>query len=405
MTAAHRPHRVLVAGLLVAALAIGLISMFAVWVNRQTLNPENGTEVSSELLANEEIREAVGAFMVDELFAAVDVRAQLESRLPAETKVFAAPATAALRRLADDRAPELLARPRIQSVWETANLAARKGIVRFLESDNGDAVVLDLNGLVTTLASDLGLNVQIPADVGRFDVVQAKQIETARTATSAVKGLALWGSILTFALFALAVYLAAGWRRIALRRVGWCMIALGLLVVLVRRVIGNRLIDDLVPTESVQPAAHEAWLITTQMLYDIAIALAAYGVVVVAAAWLAGPTKAAVATRRAVAPEMRYRPAMVYAAVGFVYLLVLLWGPTHATRTWWGIITFALLLVLGIEILRRKVADEFPNAVEGETGERIRKRIAAIRHVPGSGNGDAQVARDVPPPTPEPKPG
>ncbi len=394
MTDGKRPHRVLVASLLVAALLIGLVSMFALWVNRQTLNPENGTEVSSELLANPEIRDQVAAFMVDELFSTVDVRGELESRLPEQTKVLAAPAAAGLRELADRRAPKLLERPRVQSAWEKANLATRTALVRFLESDNGDAVVLNLNGLITTLARNLGLNVTVPPDVGRLEIVQAKEIETARTVTRVIRHLAVWGTVVTFALFALAVYLAAGWRRIALRRVGACLIGIGLLVILVRRGVGNRLIDDLVPSDSVQPAAREAWLIVTQMLYDIAVAAVAYGVVIVVAAWLAGATRPAVATRRALAPSLRDQPGTVYAAVGFVYLLVLMWGPTPATRAAWGIIPIALLLVLGIEVLRRQTAREFPDAQHGEVAARIRARLSSRRHP--SAEADAAPAAQRP---------
>jgi hypothetical protein len=388
MTETKRRRRVLVTILLALALLIGLVSMFALWVDRQTLNPENGTQVSSNLLADEEIRNAVGAFMVDELFASIDVRAQIEQALPPEGAALATPAAAGLRELADRAAPRLLERPRVQAAWERANLVARTALVRFVESDNDDAVVLNLNQLITQLAGDLGLSVTIPPDAGRLEIVKANQIGTARSIANGIQNLALWGTVVMFALFALAVYLAAGWRRVALRRVGWCLVALGLLVILVRRVVGNRLIDDLVPTESVQSAAAQAWLIVTDTLYDIAVAATAYGVVLVIAAWLAGSTAPAVATRRALAPALRYQPGTVYAAVGFLYLLVLLWGPTPATRAWWGIIPIALLLILGIELLRREVAREFPDAQPGDTATRVRARIAAMRHAPASGDGD-----------------
>jgi hypothetical protein len=391
MTAAHvpagkRPRRFLVASLLALAFVIGLVSMFAVWVNRQALNPENGTEVSANLLENEEIRNAVGAYMVDQLFTAVDVRAELQKALPPEGQALATPAAAGLRELADRAAPRLLERPRVQSAWQSANLAARTALVRFVESDNEDAVVLDLNGLVNELAGNLGLPVTVPPDAGRLELVKADEIETARNVANLIQDIALWGSIVTFALFGLAVYLAVGWRRIALRRVGWCMIGLGLIVILARRVVGNRLIDDLVASKTIESPAREAWLIITQILYDIGIAMVAYGAVVVIAAWIAGDTRPAVATRRALAAPLRYQPGMVYAVVGFLYVLVLLWGPTPATRAAWGIITFAIVLVAGIEVLRRQVAREFPDVQEGETAERVRALIAGLRGAP-AGNG------------------
>jgi hypothetical protein len=87
-------------------------------------------------------------------------------------------------------------------------------------------------------------------------------------------------------------------------------------VLLARRVIGNQVIDDLVANKSAAPAAHSVWTIGTSLLYDIAIAMFAYGVLLVVAAWLAGPR--AVAVRHALAPSLRYRLARVYGLLAIV---------------------------------------------------------------------------------------
>ena len=43
----------------------------------------------------------------------------------------------------------------------------------------------------------------------------------------------------------------------------------------------------------------------------------------------------------------------------FVMLLVL-WGPTHALRTWWGILLLGGLLAIGVVALRAQTLNEFP---------------------------------------------
>src|SRR3954447_15240969 len=374
MTArAERPRRVLVAIVLALALVIGLMSMFAVWINRQALNPERGTEVSGRLLEDEDVRNALAPYLVDQLFSSVDVRAQIASALPPQAAALATPAAAGLRELAERRAPIFLARPKVQELWRVANLNARRQILSALDDNDGDKVlqstgghvVLNLHVLVGRLAADLGLTNQVqsarekaqgtagtaargalqqklgitlPPQSGQLVLMRSDQLDTARTGVSAVKHLAVIGTIATFALFALAIWLAVGWRRIALRRVGWCLIGLGLLVILARHAIGNRVVDSLVDAETVKPAAQSSWLITTQLLYEIAIAVLAYGVIVVAAAWLAGTTRFAVAVRRALAPALRDEPFAVYGAGGLVYLLVLLRGPTESLRQPVGII-------------------------------------------------------------------
>ena len=47
------------------------------WANRQLLNTDNWTEASSELLASPQIRDRTAVFLVDELYANVDVEAQV----------------------------------------------------------------------------------------------------------------------------------------------------------------------------------------------------------------------------------------------------------------------------------------------------------------------------------------
>ena len=76
--------------------------------------------------------------------------------------------------------------------------------------------------------------------------------------------------------------------------------------------------------------------------------------------------------RRALAPTFRDHPLRVYGIAGVLYLLVLLWGPTPALRSLIPILIIAALLALGIELLRRQAAREFPDAHAGDTVARMR---------------------------------
>src|SRR3954451_12458373 len=48
------------------------------------------------------------------------------------------------------------------------------------------------------------------------------------------------------------------------------------------------------------------------------------------------------------------------AAVASVLLLLVLWGGTHALRTWWGIVLLGTLLATGVAALRHETLREFP---------------------------------------------
>jgi Short C-terminal domain len=99
----------------------------------------------------------------------------------------------------------------------------------------------------------------------------------------------------------------------------------------------------------------------------------------VVAAWVAGHTRPATALRRALAPTLRTRPAATYFAAYLALLLVIIWGPTPATRQIAYIIGFIVLLGLGVHALRRQTAAEFPDVQAGDTMQSIRTWNAADR--------------------------
>jgi hypothetical protein len=54
------------------------------------------------------------------------------------------------------------------------------------------------------------------------------------------------------------------------------------------------------------------------------------------------------------------RPGVAWTVAALAYLLVILWGGTHALRTLWGVALLGALLALGLVALRRQTLREFP---------------------------------------------
>jgi hypothetical protein len=393
-----RGRRIAVAGVLVLAVVTLLVAVLSTWVKRQALDTDNWTNTSSRILESKNVQATLGAYLVDQLFTNVDVAGTLRSELPTQFQGLAGPAAGGLRQVADRAAPQLLARPRVQNAWRLANENAHKQFLRILNGGgpvvstaNGE-VVLDLHALVTQLAGNIGIGDRVsgalPADAGRLVIMRANQLKTAQNVAKGVRHLSIVSTIASFFLFGLAIFLARGRRRHTLRTTGWCFFGVGVFCLLVRRMGGDWIVDGLVRAESVKPAAHDTWNIGTGLLRAIALAFVIYGLVIVVAAWLAGPSRSAQAVRRALAPSLRDHPWRVYAGVGFVYLLVLLWGPTPALRHIVPILIIAALLVLGVEVLRRQTAREFPDAQAGDTIHRLRAWYDARRGRPApEGNG------------------
>lgn len=395
------------------AVVFGVFAVLAVWVHRQLLDTNNWTNTSSQLLADPKIQAAVGDLLVNELFSSVDVAAELKSVLPSEVDALAAPAAAGLRTLANQVAPQVLATASVQNAWRLANHAAQLELLHILTggsktlSTNNGVVALQLRPLLTQLAAQLGLQqqfetvqsklqgstgtaargavqeklgVKLPPQSGSIVILRSSQLKTAQDIVKAIKGLAIVLPLIVLLLFILAVWLAEGWRRVALRTAGWCLVGIGLLAVLARRVLSDVVVNSLVKVPANKPAVHQVLAIGTSLLYDIAIAMITYGLIVVVATWLAGSTRPALAVRRALAPSLREHVLYVYAVAALALLLVVVWGPFPSTREPFPIIGFAILLGLGIHVLRTMTAREFPDAQLGDSVRFLRAWYTARRH-------------------------
>ena len=198
-------------------------------------------------------------------------------------------------------------------------------------------------------------------------------------ATAALRGLAVVLPVVGVLLLALAVGIARGRRRETLRAAGWCLVLAGVLVLVARSVAGQRVVDSLARTDAVVPAAQATWSIATSMLHDIAWATIVVGVPLIVAAWIAGPLRSAYALRQAAAPWLRERPEIAYGVAAALALLVIAWGPIPATRMVIPVLVMIGLLALGVALLRRQVAVEFPDANVDEAHATWQARIAHAR--------------------------
>ena len=120
-------------------------------------------------------------------------------------------------------------------------------------------------------------------------------------------------------------------------------------------------------------AVSHTWDVASSLLVQAAESTIAYGVVVVLGAWLAGPTRPATATRRFLAPILHHA-RWAYGAVALIVLILIAWGPTPASRKPIGMLLFTILLCIGVEVLRRQVKREFPDASFPEIHLRLPRR-------------------------------
>ena len=365
-------RRVWVWVLIVAASLIALASTLTAWVDRQMLDEQAWRTASAELIEDPQVRDALAVYLVNELYDNVDVAAGLEERLPGDLKGLAAPLAGALRQPATDGVERLLEAPRVQQLFIDASSLAQQKLVNVLEDETGDGissgdgtVTVDLGQLLSQVGAELGLPAsaldRLPPDAGTITVMQSDQLAAAQTAVRALRVLSAVLLVVVLVLYGLAIYLAKGARREAIRNVAWAFVLVGLVVLVVRRFAGEGVVDALVAPAS-QDTGQRVWLISSSILGQIGWAAILYGVIGLLGAVFAGPTAAATSVRRRTAGVLNERPGIVWAVVAALFLVLVAWGPTHALRTLWGVTLLGALVAGGIVALRRQTLSEFPDA-------------------------------------------
>jgi hypothetical protein len=384
--------------LVVLGVLLVMVSLLANFVRREALDRDTFRDTSQQLIANEDIRNQVAAAMVDQLYANVDVAGVLEQRLPDNLQPLAAPLAGLGREAIDRGAQELLERPRVQRLFVEASSLAQEQVRRVLEDDTprlqttDGSVVLDLRPLVVQLGDRFGflgnLDQSLPPDAAQITLLRADNLETAQSVTQGLKVVANWIWVPAILCWAIALWLVPGRRRREVRAIGIGLIVAGIALLVIRRVAGSYLVDNLSQSDSVRPAVTAFWNILSDGLAEGAWVVVVLGVIASLGAWITGGGTRARSLRHTVGPWLA-RPALAWAVFSAVLLLVVWALPLHR------FVTAAILIVLaaiGFEATRRQVAQE--TAEEGPGGGiSIPKPSVPWRAAPAGASGVEELER------------
>jgi hypothetical protein len=361
--------------LVVLATLLAVVTAIAGYLRYQALDEDTFEDTVEELIADDGIRDQLGESVVEELFANVDVTAALEERLPPDQQALAAPLAGGLREFADRTVQRLLDRPRGQELLKDALVTSHEQLLAVLDDESTTliteegAVILNLQPLVIQVGERVAivgrLAERLPEDTGRIEIMEADQLETAQDATQLFKTVGTWIWLLPTALSAIAIWLARGARRRILRAVAIGAIIVGLLLLVLRRIGGDILVEELAPSTTIEEAAEDAWDILTALLAQGAWTVIGIGLVALVGVWLAAPTARAATARGWIAPVLARADVAVGTAVGLMLLLVL-WGPTAQTRRPAQMLAIGIAFVIGVLALRRITTREFPDAAPAD---------------------------------------
>lgn len=353
--------------LIVIASVMAVLAILATWLNAQVLNTDGWTRTSVRLIENPRVREAVATQVSERVLSVVDVQDLAKEKLP----TVLAPLAPALSTAAAEVLPRAIERalttPAVKEVWERANRQLHARATTFLQgggslvSTKGGVVALNLEKVLNSVGQQVGagnVGEKLPSDKRQLVLTRSHELGTAQTGVKILRHLG-WIAPLLAVLFYLGAFaLAEGQRRRALLEIGASIVAVALVALLLRRWIESYVVNEVVHAESVRPAVADVLSILTSGWRERAIWLLILGVLVVLAAWLAGPTRWALKARGFVAvPLERYEAWVIGGVVGLAVLIAVL-GPGRTPGSGIPLLVGLALVIAGVVALRRQIIEE-----------------------------------------------
>ena len=363
-------RRKLAIALVILASVLALVSTLNTWVERQALDTDAWVDATDQLLADDDIRQALSVYLVDELYSAISVEDAVAEALPADFDGLAGLVAGAVRGPATDAVDRLLDTEQARTTWREINRLAHSTLLTVIADDTGEvlsseggAVTIDFGELVRALGRRIGLSEdivdRIPEGTGVVVLFESDELELVQDTVQAVRLLSAILFALVVVLYVAAVYLATDRRR-TIRDCG-IGLSVAAVLVLIARIVGvNALVEALNRAESDEPAS-SVLNIGSTLLRQIALTELLIGLALIGFAFVVGSSRPARALRALAAPLLRHGVASVVLG-GLAVFFVLLWiKPGGPINGWFIALGLAGLCVAGVAWVQRLTVAEFPH--------------------------------------------
>ena len=308
MSDVPRWRRIVGTILLVVGCVLVPLSLSAVWVRNTLLDTDNYVSTVGPLASDPHVQQAVANRVTDALVNDATVEKKISAALPPRASFLAAPLTDGVRSAVDRATLRLAQSSRFATLWERVNRRAHEALVNVL---TGGGRVTTQNGTVAVNVEQIVENVkqrldtrgitvlddvQVPPDKQQLVIVQSKDLEQVQGLVDLLQTIAWVLPVLALACFAAAIGLSGNRRRTIIR--GAIGVAFAVAVQLVLLKAGRNLYLDAVTTKKSTPgAAGAVWDQLTSFLRTSGLTAIAIALVIAFAAWVVGPSSAAVSVR------------------------------------------------------------------------------------------------------------
>lgn len=356
--------------LITIATILAFLSVFSVWVRVQALDTDEWVSLSDNLLAEDEVRQALAEYLVNTAYDQADVAASISESLPPNLAGLASPIATGLRGPVTDAVERLIGSEHFRTLWRESNRIAHRALVAILRGESGDiasaaggAISLDLKPLVVEVAQSLGLSGEriegLPEDTGRIVIFQSEDLAAMQDVVALAEFLAWALFVLVLGLYLGAVYVATDRMR-TLRTVGWSVVGVGVAVLAARAIALRGLVDGIVQDPGNAGVAEIAGSVVTGLLRQMGWSAVIYGALTVLFTSLMGEHRWAVDVRRVLAHALNSSRGAVAAGTTVVILLLVWWSPGASFEQWTTALALIALVIGAVITLRKKTMDEFP---------------------------------------------
>ena len=352
-------RRIVVAALLVLGSVLSIATIAGVWTRTLLLDTDRYVETVAPLATDAEVRDTATRRVVDALMNSVDVEALAADALPDAAASFAPAIASGTRAVVDDATRAFFASSAFGELWDDANRVAHQQVVRLLTGE-GEVVRVDDGVVVIDLAAiadqirvrlvDGGLtlldDVPISEVRAQLEVMEADELIAVQDGVDAIQTLAWWLPFGVVASFGAAVFVSRD-RRVGVRNVGIALAA-SMVVLAIAFGIGRRVYLDAVDGLLDPAAAQATFDILTRYVRQGVRFVMAVGLLIIAGAWLSGPSDSA-RRIRAVARRVTDGTARTVREEGDAPGAVTSWVANHRRGLQVGLVSMVGVVVVTLD--------------------------------------------------------
>ncbi|HEX6075713.1 MAG TPA: hypothetical protein VFZ32_10675 [Micromonosporaceae bacterium] len=314
--------RSLSSGILITlACVLAALSVVSVWASTQVSDTERYVETVAPLADDPAVQRAIADDVTRAIFENLDIetlttealqalaqRENVPPRVGEALPALAAPISDGVENFTRSQVNRIVASPQFAAAWEEVNRIAHEQIVNLLQgtqggvvSAQGDTITLNLGPIIELVkerlvAQGFDLANRIPTIERSFVLVQSEAITDAQALYRLLDTLGTWLPFVALGIFAVGVYLARDRRRALLQGalgVAGAMVALGVGLAVLRVLYLDAVPADVLP----EAAAGNVFDTMVRFLRTGLRTTAVLGLVVALAAFMTGPSAAALRTR------------------------------------------------------------------------------------------------------------